>query len=394
MKRLVILDPSLLTLLSHNYSEANALLREATEISLATEIFCHRDAEPTVREIPAKPYFQLHGYGHMVASRPATDFMAVNYSNQAIRKDLSGLTSDLTPDDFIFFPTVTCNMILAISQWLNEFKAGRAPRFGFCLMFPPTNIASGRPSHIAKEIYQKAFDQFPAQLAERIVFTCEVDRLSDTYASMLGVRPLTLPIPTCAATRATLSGSTRELRIVYLGAGRAEKGFHLLPDLLPIIHRQHPEIRFMIQGVGYEAEYIKPIVQQLRTLDDYVTLIERPISDEELLAAMQESDLLLLPYDAERYMERGSMLFTEAKRTGIPMILPQGTEFGDEGESKGIAETFDRFSPESIAAATLRAIDQLDELSAASGQVARTEDESHPGYIAVMLRRLGCSIDH
>jgi glycosyltransferase involved in cell wall biosynthesis len=389
MMRLVILDPGLTTVLSHNYSEANALVREARNLHLTTKIVCHRDAHKMVQKIPADPFFQQHSYGHMEDLRPAADFMAINFCNQATLKDLELLTATVNSDDFVFFPTVTCNIVLAICQWLNHFAPANTPRFGLCFMFPPDTNTAFRPSAVASDTYRQAFALIPTALADRLVYTCEIDALSQTYEALLGTRPITLSIPTWAFD-AEQPSRTNEMRISFLGGGRAEKGFHLLPEVISIVRKRYPATRFTVQAVGYETEFVNSVTSKLIMHQDVLTLIETPISDEHLRTAMKSSSVLLMPYDREKYKKRGSSLFTEAQRMGIPMVLPAGTEIGEDGLRKGNAVTFVEFNAQSVANAVVQAIDRWEQLSQAASQVALSKQVRCKDYLAVLLHRLGC----
>ena len=390
MKRIVILDPGLITVVSHNYSEANALQREARALQLSTRILCHRDAHRAVLAIPAEPFFRLHSYGHLADLRPATDFMAINFSNQTILKDLTLLTETVTSNDFVFFPTVNCNIVLAISQWMKHLAPADAPSFGLCLMFPPDTNTAFQPSAVAADTYRKALAEIPRSLADRIVYTCKIDALSKAYADLLGTQPVTLPIPTWASdAQEPRPPAPNEMRISFLGGARQEKGFGLLPDVISIVRKRYPAARFTVQAVGFSKALIASVVERLAAHRDVVKLIDQSLSDQALRAAMAATSLLLMPYDAEKYRQRGSSLFTEARRMGIPMVLPAGTAIGEEGLRDGIAATFEAFNADSVADAVMRAIDQRERLSEAARQRAGSERVRSQHYLAILLRRLG-----
>ena len=75
MRRLVVLDPCLTTRLSHNYAQAASLLDEASTLGLSVKIYCHADAHPSIRALPAEPLFRQTGYGFGSDSRAAVDFV-------------------------------------------------------------------------------------------------------------------------------------------------------------------------------------------------------------------------------------------------------------------------------------------------------------------------------
>lgn len=388
MKRLVILDPCLTIVSSHNYSEACALVRESRQLQLPLKIYCHQQASQAVRQLPAQPFFRQSGYSHILEVKPSADFLAAAFCNQATLQDLSRLTAELKADDFVFFPTVTGNIVLAVCQWLATFPPERAPGVGMCLMFPPDANAVGTPSPIVRDYYERAFALLPPAVRDRIVYTCETDALSLVYEPLVGTRPVTLALPTWTASPPRTQSRRETMRIAFLGDGRIEKGFALLPEIVSAVRSDRPEVSFTVQAVGNDRALVGRVADQLSTHGDAVTLIRAPLSDEQLFAIMHSSDILLLPYDASKYRLRGSSLFTEAKAIGIPMILPDATAFGEEARRKNLAELFYSFTAEGVAAAAVRAIDRWEHLSHAARREAQNVRRRHSGYLAVMLRSL------
>lgn len=387
-KLIWIFDPCLTIVASHNYSEACALVREAQGLGLPLRILSHVQASAAVRQLPAEPLFRQSGYSHILEAKPSADFLAAAFCNQATLKDLQPFTEQVATDDFVLFPTVTGNIVLAICQWLAGFAPGRMPLVGMCLMFSPDCNTVGAPSAVMPDFYRRAFALLTPGIRDRIVFTCETPKLTEVYEPLVGKRPLTLPIPTWSdAARAPARGGP--LTISFLGDARSEKGFALLPEIVALVRQSHPEVRFVVQAVGNDPVLVGDVVARLATHGEVVRVLPGALSSEDLFAAIQASDFLLLPYDGSKYRDRGSSFFTEGKALGVPLVLPSGTCIGDEAQRKGVGELFDEFTAASAAAAVVRAIDSRERLTTAARREADAVQANHQGYLAVLLRSLG-----
>ncbi|MDF1825632.1 MAG: glycosyltransferase [Verrucomicrobiales bacterium] len=394
----LVLDPSLITVLSHNYSEARALRREADRLGLITEFYCHLEAHDPILQIPATPYFHQHGFGQLKELRPAADFMAINFSNAAMRKDLMSLSKHVTADDFVVFPTVTCNLILGICEWVAQLTEAAdgiegIPRMAMCLMFPPHLSMSRQRSEVADETYRQAFARLPDHWGSRIHFTCEVDATGDLFEPLLGARPLTLAVPTWTTAEAAPHRVADTLRIGILGSSRPEKGFHLLPEIIRRVRAQQPGVMFTVQAIGYDPEYSDPVRRELETLKtEGDVFLGRPLTDDEFSQTLRSCRLLLLPYDRDCYEARGSSLSHEAKLCGIPTVIPEGVGFGKESQAAGCAEKFDRFEVEAISAATIRALDRIDSMTTSAIDLRSKYVSSSEGrYLEALLE--GFEID-
>jgi len=166
-------------------------------------------------------------------------------------------------------------------------------------MFPPDVTAARRTSSVALDTYRKSFALIPRSLADHIVYTCETDRLAQAYERLLGTLPITLPLPSGVAAALPRQADPTEMRISFLGCGRAEKGFHLLPEVISQVHRQRPNVQFVVQVVAPDKHNWDRVIHQLSQLEsrlgEVVHLDHKPIIDDDWSAAICRSSLLLLP---------------------------------------------------------------------------------------------------
>lgn len=153
----------------------------------------------------------------------------------------------------------------------------------------------------------------------------------------------------------------------------------------------HRDVRFLIHGVvrGSDAEADAGIFRALSGLGDRVEVRTDVLSEDDYRSWLGRADLLLLPYDPVVYRSRGSGVFTEAQRLGIPVIVSRGCDFArpavDDGRGMEIAER----SPQGIACAILAALERLAPLtSKALAAVAASRTADVESILAPVIRRI------
>jgi glycosyltransferase involved in cell wall biosynthesis len=391
MGKIVILDPSLDGEMSHHFYAASALVDEAKSLGMRWMLGANANASPAVLRLGAAPHFQVSGYHHAPEREREKEMETTSLCNAITLHDLLRLEyAHLQRHDLVFFPAITANMILGVAQWIATFPAEQAPCFGMCLMFQLNWHVSGRVSEVGELFYRQAFPFIPAGVRDRVVYTCETDGLADEYEPLAGTRPLVAPIPTIQPLIAGDGHAAGDGKpIVFLGYAKAEKGFHLLPEIVTAVLERRPETRFVVQLMGHDAALLDRVRGSLSVHGDVVRFVEGAVPRHRMVEIMQSAGLVLMPYDRRTYRTRGSAIFTEARSVGVPMVLPAGTAVAQEGAEKRLAETFDTFDAPSVAGATLRALGRLDELTAAARRESRRLAHEDRGYLRPILEACG-----
>lgn len=119
--------------------------------------------------------------------------------------------------------------------------------------------------------------------------------------------------------------------VAALGAGRADKGFAILPEVARVLVGIAPEVVLRVQMPerGFLSE-----LSALRALPN-VVLLESRLSDDEYERELVRAHALIMPYDKERYSMRGSGVLVDALIGGRPFIATEGTTLADEGANSG-----------------------------------------------------------
>lgn len=170
--------------------------------------------------------------------------------------------------------------------------------------------------------------------ADRVFLYTDTEELTAHY-NALGIAAFrTLPVPVGRAyfrgrKQAAITGS---LRIAYLGDARTEKGYPLLPRLVGDLWPDYVapgRVTFAIQSNFNSATGSPDVVVARAQLqgwpDDRVRIISEPLTPEAYREEVQAADVLLLPYDGDKYYVRSSGILAEALAAGVPVVVPAGT---------------------------------------------------------------------
>jgi hypothetical protein len=112
----------------------------------------------------------------------------------------------------------------------------------------------------------------------------------------------------------------------------------------------------------------------------------------DYLARLRQSDILLLPYQPERYVLRASGVFSEAVAYGIVTVVPDRSWMAAQlREGWGAGCVFREWSVDSIAAATIEAIDRYGALAAIAGR--RAAEWRRKNCAAAMLDAIAVGFD-
>lgn len=369
-KRIVIVDPSLKDARGHHY----ALSRRITE-SVVNEGFdpiwlCHKDAsfadtggahiEPALsvslydayhrsrfhHAIPRRlrrPAQKLHGAiraswrrrGFSTRPSSAHEQLAADLG-RAI--DVLGLSSE----DRLLFHTADGQTYAAIDLLLRARSVELLPKLYLCT---PYDSAGIMPNRVAELPISECIDRWrdAGWLASHIYLFAENQTLAEHLSAIWRATVLPLELPAVRVDPDPIEEpgwpgerSADPLKIVHLGPARAEKGFHLLPDIigacltsLDEAGRRRDKVSFVIQCspqiIGYTPPIAKAIDQLRQFPGDLVHLLDQTLDDASYLNWLTSSDLVLLPYGVREYQKRSSGVVTEALSFGKIIVATAAT---------------------------------------------------------------------
>jgi len=390
--RVYLFDPSVLNEIGHHFSLVNALKEEAESLGKQCIILANNQIKDELSSLDAFAYFGIMGFGSN-NNRDENDNYHISVAeNQEFTKYLAELsTIDFHPDDFVFFPTVTPNLILAIVSWALSFQAKRRPKIGLCLMLPPDWHSILRASNKQKQIYAAAFSLLGDQSSmKNIVFTTETAGLAKLYRDEYGIDAVALPTPTFGLQaekgigNAPQSEPSSQILISSIGHARPEKGTHFLPEIHEFLTKSGHDFILNVQLTGYDEGYLLDIAGKLGNFNN-VRLYYEPLDRADFSTMIAESDIMVLSYDPLAYHNRGSALFNECRWFGVPVVAPGDTDIGEEVEKLKMGTLFTNWNAICIAEALEQAIQQLSDLKskATDTQSAYIAKE---GYLSTIMK--------
>ena len=207
-------------------------------------------------------------------------------------------------------------------------------------------------------------------------------QLADFYRPLIGLEVGAMPAPglLMPARGPRHRAGDRPPTVLCIGFANRPKGYGLLPEAIEQV-LGHRDVRFLIHGIvkGSDAEDDQPIFDRLATLDDRVTVRQDVLSDRDYATLLGEADLLLLPYDPAVYRTRGSGVFTDARKIGLPVVATGTAAFAGPAFEQGWGVAIAEHSASGVAAAVLTALERLDDLTSRAAAIAeRGPDELGP----------------
>ncbi len=271
-------------------------------------------------------------------------------------------------NDHVLLGTAHARETPAIQLIAKRLGESRCPHFHLEFRHPlfqsdPTPQEFDQSSNV--QMHRSFFSLYEKLGAvNRIRFYTDTEKLSRDHDLLGKLRFGVLPIPfrteLAAPPRRTHDGP---LRLVYLGEPRDEKGFPRLPDLIDRLMTKYVltgKIRFLLQANVSAPQYNPKSAAAFPRLkqypQQYVELVghDAPLTPQDYYQLLAESDIVLLPYDRDRYRACSSGTLAEAIASGRPVVVPADSWMSSQ-LGPGTGETFS--DQESLFTAVERVID-------------------------------------
>jgi glycosyltransferase involved in cell wall biosynthesis len=175
--------------------------------------------------------------------------------------------------------------------------------------------------------------------------------------------------------------------VSYFGDARREKGYHRLPGVADLVRPalDRGDVRLVIQsnfnlpggetGIAHARELLKA--------GRGIEILDEPLVDEDYCRRMAATHLLVLPYDADRYVARTSGILAEAIHAGVPVVVPDGTWLSEQLRRHGAGVSFDPWQSDGLERSVERALTNLPDLLARARDRRRAFVAFHnPGRLA------------
>jgi glycosyltransferase involved in cell wall biosynthesis len=344
-KKFVLIDPSICNQGGHYLEYANRVLTAAKKLNLYTLLVVnnrsskieYNEADQIVAGFSHTFWENYSNKGSILfsyafsGSRCNTFYKnAVKFANE-IENILEKYT--LNQGDIVFIPTVGAVELLGIS--LCSLKPRAASVHWHLLFRRDINIEyTFWDYHTRVELRRllNVFNIFKKNVSKKnYQLYTDSSRLSKKYSDWVREEFQTLPVPVDEGVHFRKKSLDSPFLVFLPGDLRIEKGFLFLPDIIKDLVKlgiTRNDIQFIIQSNApsdihlQAANFLRLIKTEFST---FVRILDGPLSHEEYMRTISESDLILLPYHAKEYTARSSGVFIEALAAGVPCVFPKGT---------------------------------------------------------------------
>jgi hypothetical protein len=359
--RIAYFDASLFSHTGHQANACRHITGELRARAFQVDVFASIQIQKDLAvELEAVPWFRLRPYEQSRAFGRIDSFIQALSFGQDIR--LAWLRGRYP---FVYFNSVLSPQFAAIGRWLASFPGGETPIVAIEFGAPSGASTDGWFEQFAGQ-YRIAGRYFRALKPDRALLFTFDPAASSEYSNLLGLPVQTLPPVHTASESLRLRerGADGRLTLGFLGQQRTEKGINLLPDIIQCLRRASCPARILIQD-GDPAE--RPITRTMREIAENDPFVEffhqsaNPLLWKDLLG---RTDLMVLPYEPNRYKASYSAVAVEAVSAGIPMVVPGGTTMESLAiEYQGGATTFYAWRADTVCQAILRAMASFENLS-------------------------------
>jgi hypothetical protein len=380
-----LMQPSLRTKGGHPYNETVGWVDACKKRGIALRVFVLKNTLPEIleetgatcvfgiTEADIAAYCRPEDYAKTrdPYCQPLLEFMV---TSRAMTRACREAWTPPRPDIIVFpwaFPTI----MNGVAEWLTEIPASERPGFVFNFVRPEEGwqLDTRRKQATGNfMLFRFATKRLNALLPpERLKYTAADKRLCNLIAhaaqAECGLAPLPISCPPQEELARLREPGRGGIRIGLLGQNRGEKGGGLYAQIIEAVCKARSDVSFFVQ-VRKDAD-AQELSAALRGLPVRAAIHAGQLPREDYFARMVNSDLLLMPYTGANYAMQASGIFAEGISCGVPGVVPAGTWMSDRlKEGFGAGEIFAQANPREIAAATLRAISRLPELSVTAAQ--------------------------
>ncbi len=374
MKALIV-DPAVHSLGGHHFTAVRRLQDELAGLGVAARCLGSARADRrVVAELACTPTFSRSVYGRSYAtSAEFTD------SVEETGRELAEAMRRSGRPDLIVLPCCDQVLAMALAKQLGRSWLRRRPRILLWLLYGPHHLKPPDDASAAglDGEARAAFAALAAN-ADAVEAYCETAALADVYRRLVPFEVRVMPGPGLPARARAARADGGPPVVSCIGFANRAKGYRLLPQAVPRVLAGPHDVRFMIHGIvrGSDAEADQPMFDRLAELDGRVQVRQDVLTPDEYLARLAEADLLLLPYDPDIYRRRGSGVFTDARRVGVPVVAPGECAFAQPAFDEGWGMAMKEYDGNSLGLAILDALDRLPRLGAhAADAAARVHDD-------------------
>jgi glycosyltransferase involved in cell wall biosynthesis len=400
-ERIFIIQHGLSDLHAHYYGETLGWLAACRDRGISPRFYIKRGALPQiVLKLAAKPVFP-YAPDEFIDPDPISwqlsDYMTLSTGFADACKTLE--TDGVGGNDLVMVPFASERCVLGAAQWLQRLSPAARPAMVFNFLVPDLNwrVEDDR-SRVSGEFsyFRYAARRIRELLPpSKLFFTSPVYGLCTALSEAAQYRCREVPLGTSFPSEQNLAMRDRHMppraHIGVLGEFRPERGSEIVGEVLLRFAALRPgkSIAVHVMNEG-QATALRKAAHE-RGVRSPLFLYHGHADHGLFLRRLLSTDILLLPYNWQRYAIRPSNVFSEAAGYGVVAVVPDRTWAADKLlEGHGAGTIFRDFSVDSMIEALVTASEQYRELKqlALAKQLAWRQAHSTHALLDNILAKL------
>jgi hypothetical protein len=341
--RVIVVDQSLRSQVGHHLEYSLAVRNALKQAGLQSTIYAHVDCDKAIASQEELACFfketwtqkskvtSLSVLAWGILKLAGMNFRSLS-SSHSFAQSLEELIQieRLSSSDHVLIHTLN---FIQLVQALQVFSRNQGPKLHVVLRQDPSEASrGGLKAALLKLVFAVA------RGAPRVHFYSDTPALSREFEKISGIRFRTLPILFKQDLLISRHNARRNFVVTYLGDGRIEKGYHLLPQLIEDALPLNRDIVFELQSYVAPHSASEPRIKKSQVLlrelaqraPGRVILKEMPLDQQEYASLLLGCDAVLIPYDPVAYRLRSSGILAQGAIAGKFLIYPSGTSLSDQ----------------------------------------------------------------
>jgi hypothetical protein len=372
MTRFFYADPGLLDNVGHYATYCRSITGELRRRGVTPIVLAYKGINPALsKELDAHPFFEKFTNWFSDGDPICGQLNAFHISAEATHKDLTRL-SDINSTDLVYFSSARPAQLYSTILWLLSLPPERRPHVVIESANDPglDRTADGKLAVRDPRIdptamlYRFVGCRLSNSISDCLHMVTFEKVMSEVYTTLLKHPVGTLPTIICAAGPVHQRGQMLPLTVSVLGAQRANKGYHLIPDVIHGLLQSSPTVRFLVHnGAPAQMAEQQTIIRELAAKEPRIIVDERPAGPDIWKQLLDDSDLIICPYHPETFYASPSAVALEAVANGIPFVGPANTTLGRLVSEYGSGTVFEKFEAGSILEGISKALANFDHLA-------------------------------
>lgn len=376
-------DTALMNNLGHHANSARHISSEIRARGIPCAVLGYMDMDEALKgELYATPWFRCNTYAAYDTDPVCGWLVNFDIVSRTLAEDLNRIQG-MARTDVLYVNSIQPAQFMGVVRWAQSRPRDERPTVIMEFGTDPGLQAIDTPEGMRFAPQDTRVDARAVLLRYAARHLTPEDRdwlrlatfdaqSSSIFQMLLDFPVGTLPLPQQAVTPCRDRTGRRPITIGILGHQRGEKGFDKVPALVERLLAERNDIRVLVHNGWPDGMVTQQ--QQLRDLaarDSRLELDERTADGVLWAQLLDRSDLIVCPYNRNRFISSYSAVASEAMANAIPVVVPEGTtmhavtrEFGEPGT------IFREESVEAIQAATNAALDDFDRLAGLAKQAS------------------------